>query len=193
MKHFCYGLIALVLFASCKRRLDYHHTNIDKLAEIEIIPGESIGELYLGEDVDDVLQTMGKPYEKRYWHSIVESYTEYGYDISKELEFEIKFDYSLEYDGSSNNSDIPVFRLNFKDDKLVFMVISIKLYGLDSSNCLINGKEAFCSLDEVLATYGEGKHIAMEDYDGEYQYRDKGISFISEKGKVCSIFLFRKL
>jgi hypothetical protein len=91
---------------------------------LKVTPGEGVGELKLGMARLHVTRLLGEPLntvdylkEKANWENA-------GYDPDQEIQFFKGFDYYLEYDCVTNVTDYPAWKVYFKNDRVVYVILS---------------------------------------------------------------------
>lgn len=160
--------------------------------------GKSIGNICLGDTLEKIaphIKAVGisSDYQAEY-----EVFDNFGYKPLEYLQFHIGFDRVQIFD-EADNPAYPIFKLYFKNEVLVFMIITSygsDIFNLDACRRMFTERNiAFgASISEMVMAYGSNyaKHV-YGSYDGDFIYPEFGISFISDEGKVRVIRLFQPM
>ncbi len=176
-----------------------NYSTNNQISTWTIIPGKGIDKLKLGMPYSDVVNILGNFKETRKLSASKHIYKNSGYDSEKLLFYYVGSDIELEYDQStiSQLNPYPVFKVFFKDSKLVYIILSNYVHDSPSSlRFAINKQLRFLdSKEKMLKVMGENFYKdVMKGYDGDYYYFDKGISFIlDDEQKIQVINLFQPI
>lgn len=153
----------------------------------------SIENIKIGESFENIVRVLGTDFSKSDETSMRIKYEKLGYDPNKELVFHIGFDFVLEYNEATNSTNYPVYLIYFKDDKVSYIVLSSYIYENMVNQFRLNDINIFYDKEPVLKALGDDYIINdfdAEEYDGEYQYFEKGVSLISDEGVIRAVHLF---
>ena len=181
------------------RRLDNNSnssTTSSSPSIIETIPGYGVSPIELGDSNSSVINKLGNYDRKVSYSTEHKRWIDYGYNTDKELPFYIGFDYLYEYGPTSNKSDAPIWKVYFKNNKVVYIVLTSFAYdtaatrrtGVDS-NCLFYQSER-----NVNSCLGNDYFYFLDEAkNGNYMYLTKGLVFITVGGEIRTISIHRKL
>lgn len=153
-------------------------------------------DIYIGQSFEKVVRKLGTDFIKLDYEDVAQKYTDVGYDPNKQLVFYNGFDFVLEYGKWSNRTKHPIYLIYFKDDVAVYMVLSSYIYENTINQYRLDGLNIFSKKEAIIRVLGDNyyaNNFDEETYDGEYQYFEKGISFISEEGVMRAVHLFPKM
>jgi hypothetical protein len=85
-------------------------------------PGKGYDLIMLGDNLSKITQTMGEPTAITDVKQEKKNYQDGGYDPKSELPFFLKFDQVYDYWGEAK--DNPVFKIYFREEKVVYIIIS---------------------------------------------------------------------
>lgn len=160
--------------------------------------GKSIGDIYLGDSIEKISGYMKATGNRSDYQTEFDVFDNFGYKPLEYLQFHIGFDYVQVFE-EADNPAYPIFKLYFKNDALVFMIITSygsDIFNLDACRRMFTEKNiAFgASMSELIQIYGNNyaKHV-YGSYDGDFIYPELGISFIVDEGKVRVIRLFHPM
>jgi hypothetical protein len=162
----------------------------------EIIPGEGIGEIQIGKDYEFAVKIMGQYKDKINYSDEEKSWKGSGYNIDVELPFVIGFDYLIEYNENYNKTKYPVWKLYFKNNKIVYMTLSSFIYdNIEVNNIGVSPKCHFGGEKiDVIHTLGKDyfEYIDESEYLNLY-YLKKGIVVILARDEIKTIAIFAPL
>jgi hypothetical protein len=162
----------------------------------EVVPGIGIEEIRIGNDYEFVVKVMGEYKTKTNYYDEEKIWKDYGYDVSVHLPFNIGFDYLIEYDESKNKTEYPIWKIYFKNNKVVYLVLSsyiykkIETYSVGvSPQCYFGGEKA-----GMINTLGID-YFEFIDESGNYNmyYLKKGLVVILVGNKIKTMALFEPL
>ena len=168
-------------------------------AETIITPGIGIGQLSIGDMSSHVAEVMGKHKRKISYLEEKQSWEGFGFNTDKELIFNIGFDYSLEYNEHNNKTDYPIWKIYFKNDKVVCITISSFIYDIyDNTKYRKIGIPPHCnflgSKNDMTKTLGEDFFEYVDSAkDVNCFYFDKGVSIVLTAGVIRTIIIFKPL
>lgn len=161
-----------------------------------IVPGTGVAEITIGTPSQKVLDILGKPIRKSTFEEEKESLLKRKLLPTTELVFFLGFDYVIEYSRSANKTYYPLYTLYFKDDKLIYMILSsygydeekCKNFGISSTMFFNNGKE------QMQKTLGRS-YISTNPNTGNflYDYFAKGISLFLTKNQIKTMHIYAPL
>jgi hypothetical protein len=180
-----YNAIVLILFFLAGASLNAQE-------KVLILPGKGVGELALGMKMKQVQKLLGKPLEKVKQEQEKNAYESSGYTPGDFIVFRNGFEVCWTY--GNNKADYPVFKVYFKDKKVCYIVLSGVDFGaVRASIFTTQGNVGFNSRKEDMKKeFGEpGRFVSMANYEGEFIYENKGISFVVEKdGRLISLDIY---
>jgi hypothetical protein len=162
---------------------------------LSIQPGQGIQKVILGMTSNELVEMIGNASAKYTFSEEEKMFLDFGYDTSKQLNFLRPFDFVLEYTGKKNKtifSKYPVFKAYFKDDRLVYIILSSYVHDV-SPNILLKTHSAFTEIKPILDTLGEHIYLPLSRYDGQYLFPKLGICLIAEDGLVKTIEIYKPL
>jgi hypothetical protein len=160
-----------------------------------ITAGRSIGNLYIGLDKKHALSIMGSKGIERDFEEERTIFANFGYVPEEHAQFVIGFDSLWQYQ-ESDAINLPIFKIYFKAEKIVYMIISS--YGsqfFDYERCkriiTERGLGFGDDIEKMKRVYGEEflRHN-FGQYDGDFLYEEEGISFVFDAGELRVIYLF---
>lgn len=163
-----------------------------------IISGVGIGDVKIGDSPEKVVAAMKSPGVLSDYETEYKIFNDYGYVPEHYLQFLLEFDKLLIFQ-EDDNPAYPVFKVYFKDNAAVFMIISS--YGtdvFDYNYCRQIETEKGISFgdseEDIFERYGKEdiNHI-YGNYDGDYIYLKLGVSFIFDEKKLRVIRVFKQL
>ena len=160
--------------------------------------GKNIGDIYLGDSLAKIAPQIQATGNRSDYQTEFEVFENFGYKPLEYLQFHIGFDHVQIFDEADNPS-YPIFKLYFKNEALVFMIITSygsDIFNLEACRRMFTERNiAFgASISEMVMAYGSNyaKHV-YGTYDGDFIYPELGISFIADEGKVRVIRLFEPM
>lgn len=150
----------------------------------------------IGQSFENVIRILGTDFLKSDEATMRMKYERSGYDPNKELVFYMDFDFVLEYNETTNTTNYPVYLIYFKNDLVSYIVLSSYIYENMVHQFRLNDINIFSDKELVLKALGDKyytNNFDAEEYDGEYQFFEKGISVISDQGIVRAVHLFSKM
>ncbi|MBN1499483.1 MAG: hypothetical protein JW982_04985 [Spirochaetes bacterium] len=160
-----------------------------------IVPGKSGGRLLLGMKSEEAKKILGNNPSVKSYQSEYDDYTEFGYTPENEQVFKIGFDYLLEYKPETNISDIPAWKLYFKNNRLVYINFSNFIYPEISQNYRTPTGLFFKTRKEIKDILGNDG-IFTNNGNLNYNYPRKGILVIfteNEPDRLRVIHIFDPL
>lgn len=157
---------------------------------------QKVGKIYIGQPYEETVQILGAPYKRESYNEIYDGYKKFGYNPEKILVFYLGFDFATEYDDETNRSEIPIYKLYFKDGKVHYIIFSSYTYGGLVNVYEWNGFKIFSERAALFKRLGRDYYFedfSPNEYDGKYFYFDKGISLISEKNTIRAVHLFPRM
>lgn len=163
-----------------------------------IVSGKGIGELRIGDSPERVAEVMRCPGTLSDYETEYKIFNDFGYVPEHYLQFLLGFD-TLFVFHEDDNPAYPVFKVYFKENAVVFIIISS--YGTDAyefNYCRQIETERGVSFgdseEDITDRYGteDVKHI-YGNYDGDFIYFTLGISFICDEGQLRVIRVFKPL
>jgi hypothetical protein len=156
--------------------------------------GEGIDNIILGEHKSVVLKGFTKSaYTVRTFHEEAEEYEYSGYSIKKMRVFQMGFDEAYMF---KNLKKYPIFKMYFKDEKLMFIIFSsysVKENVYQSFE-LDNHVRFLDSLETVLQKMGKyEKHEKFREYDCLLKYHKKGLELIFDEDQLRVIEMFKPI
>lgn len=156
-----------------------------------IKPGKSAGGITIGMNKQQVESIIGEACAERTRTEEERELVKFGKNIWQELRYNTHYDMVLEY----QNANIPVRKLYFKEDKLVYMTLSS--FGYEQAmleRFKINGKPCMGCPSAILASH-LGAPIFTEDYIHVQQmyYLSQGIDFVSHNGEIKAINIYEPI
>lgn len=161
-----------------------------------IIPGVGVAEITVGTPSQKVLDILGQPIRKSTFEEEKETLAKRKLSVKTELVFFLGFDYVIEYSRSANKTYYPLYTLYFKDEKLVYMILSsygydlekCKKFGVSASLFFSNGKQEMQkTLGRSYITTGAERSIFL------YDYFAKGISLFLNKNEIKTMHIYAAL
>ncbi|KAF0247442.1 MAG: hypothetical protein FD167_3157 [bacterium] len=161
-----------------------------------IIPGAGVAEITVGTPSQKVLDILGQPIRKSTFEEEKEALAKRKLTIKTELVFFLGFDYVIEYSRSANKTYYPLYTLYFKNEKLVYMILSsygydlekCKKFGISASLFFSNGKQEMQkTLGRSYITTGTERGIFL------YDYFAKGISLFLNKNEIKTMHIYAPL
>ncbi len=159
----------------------------------KIVPGKGVGELVLGITTEKAIQLLGAPEKSRtYEQEQAEEVVKFGKNISQELCYNTHYDQVLKYKNDCDSKiDYPVYKLYFRENKLVYMVLTS--YGYDdalySKFTTANNIKFHTQPVKIKNTMGYPE-ISEDRYVGEYLYMQRGIDFLTENNELRAMFIY---
>jgi hypothetical protein len=164
----------------------------DPLSPTDLTPGRGILGLEIGMSYDEIMATAGGNPIKNLYDQQHSEYTAFGFVPEQSLEFHLGFDYVVQFDEPT--TDLPIFKVFFKDDKAVYLIFSVFSVDEDDAQISILGAQAFGDSDAAFKTLKEQPVKGpMSEYDGELFYLKTGVSYVSEEGIVQVVNIFEPL
>ncbi len=160
----------------------------------QITPGKGVGELVLGISTEKAIEILGMPEKSRsYEQEQYEEVVKFGKNISQELCYNTHYDRVFKYNNDCDAKvDYPVYKLYFRNNQLVYMVLTS--YGYDDVfyNKFTAGSNniSFHSSGEKIKKTMGYPEIIQERYVGEYLYMQRGIDFLTENNEMRAIFIY---
>lgn len=156
-----------------------------------ILPGKSVGGIKIGMDRQEVEALIGEACAERTRTEEDKELIKFGKNIWQELRYNTHYDMVLEY----QNADIPVRKLYFENDKLVYMTLTA--FGYEQAmleRFKINGKPCMGCPATMLASH-LGIPVFTEDYTHVQQiyYLNQGIDFVTHEGKIKAINIYEPI
>jgi len=157
--------------------------------------GRSIGNLYIGLDKKRVLSVMGSKGLERDFEEEREIFANFGYKPEAHAQFIIGFDSVWQYQ-ESDEINLPIFKIYFKQDKIVYIIISSygsKFFDYERCKRIITEKGLGFGdkIEKMQTLYGtEFVRHQFGQYDGDFIYGEEGISFVFDAGELRVIYLF---
>lgn len=161
-----------------------------------INPGKGIGNINLGLTYTNVVDVMGQPLERRPLEQEKQGLLSRKLTPKKELPFFIDFDYVAEFNYSNNRTQYPIYTLYFKQDTLVYIVLSSYNYDLEKCRSLGINNEVFFGngKEKLLKALGRSSVVTKSGADTElHDYLDKGVSFFLQKNAIRAIYIYKPL
>lgn len=161
-----------------------------------ISPGVGVAEITIGSTSTKVLDILGKePIRKSTFEQEKEALQKRKLNPKNELVFFLGFDYVIEYSMSANKTYYPIYTLYFKDDKLVYMILSTygynyekcKKFGISSSLFFGNNKE------KMQSVLGRSYISTGKTGDFLYDYFSKGVSIFLTKNEIRTMHIYAPL
>lgn len=170
--------------------------NEDEIYKDIIVPGAGVAEITINTPSQKVFDILGQPIRKSTFEEEKESLLKRKLTPNTELVFFLGFDYVVEYSRSANKTYYPIYTLYFKDEKLIYMILSsygyddqkCKKFGISSSMFFSNGK------DQMQKTLGRS-YISTNPNTGNflYDYFAKGISLFLTKNEIKTMHIYAPL
>jgi len=185
------GILVLVAIASTA--LAQQKTKATPISYSQIIPGKGVGELVLGISTEKAIELLGMPEKSRnYEQEQYEEVVKFGKNISQELCYNTHYDRVFKYNNTCDaHIDYPVYKLYFRNNQLVYMVLTS--YGYDdaiySKFTAGNGISFHQSGEKIKSKMGYPE-IIQEHYVGEYLYMQRGIDFLTENNEMRAMFIY---
>lgn len=156
-----------------------------------IKPGESIANLKLGMQEEDVVTAIGEPCAERTRAEEEQELIKFGRNIWHELRYNTHYDKVYEYE----NASIPVKKLYFKDGKLVYITLTAFGYDKATLNKVKVSDQACLNCSDENITLYLGYPVFTEDhtYVKQMFYLHRGIDFISLNGDVKVINIYEPI
>jgi hypothetical protein len=160
--------------------------------KIIIEPGKGVGKLLIGMKYSKVKKLLGSPMSTETDEQERESFKNGGYEPDDFLVFRLGFDKCCTY--GNNKQDYPVFKVYFKKGKVCYIVLSGASFGSVRAGIFVtaDGLGFNSKKEDLLKSMGNAeRYVKMANYDGEYGYDKKGISFVVENdGSIISMDIF---
>lgn len=156
--------------------------------------GEGIDNIILGKHKSVVVKGLTKNiHVVRTFHEEAKEYEYSGYSIKKILVFQMGFDEVYEF---KNLRKYPIFKMYFKDEKLIFIIFSS--YSVKENVYqnfeLDNHVQFLDSLETVLQKMGKyEKHEKLEGYDWLLKYPKQGLELIFDEDELRVINMFKPI
>ena len=151
-------------------------------AQSDIQPGIGVGKLKLGMSYADVTVLMGEPSVKTDMEKYKTSLDKNHYPLKQFAEFYQGFDFTLTYFESSNKTEIPAFRLFFKNNKLTGINLSTIYVKEKIEKCKLQGKVLLgAKEDDAQKLLGNGTTytiVPLPDSQTYDWYYSKGIAYL---------------
>ncbi len=162
----------------------------------KIIPGKGVGELVLGISTEKAIALLGKPEKSRsYEEEQRDEVVKFGKNISQELCYNTHYDRVFKYKNDCDAKiDYPVYKLYFRDNKLVYMVLTS--YGYDDalySKFTASNNIAFHNTGQKIKSSFGYPEIIEERIVGEYLYMQRGIDFLTENNEMRAVFIYQPI
>lgn len=157
--------------------------------------GRCIGDLYIGLDKKRALSVMGSEGRERSFDEEFSIVADFGYKPEEHAQFIIGFDSLWEYK-ESDSIHLPIFKIFFKEDKIVYIIISSygsQLFDYERCKRIITerGLAFGDSIEKMKKLYGEEfLRYNFGQYDGDFIYEEEGISFVFQNGELRVTYLF---
>ncbi len=189
MKKIFLCVISAALFASCSMMQTV------KLKQTGIIQGKGTSEIYIGMSSAQAKKILGKSPLVVSKEQEYNEYVDFGYVPEDELVFRIGFDFILEYNPENNLTEIPAWKLFFKNDKLVYINFSNYIYteipekycGIKPAACFNSEKTA------MISTLGNDFKYDENENNQYYYYYKKGVFIILCEGVIKVINIFKPI
>lgn len=158
----------------------------------EIIPGKSLGNIYIGNCKDSVLKVIKANYTEIKYLEEKENFK--LADLSSVPSFVLGFDNVFIFD------DFPVYQVYkayFKQDSLNCLVLTS--YGFTSDKTIAKYKTKnhvgfLSSKSKVIKSFGEPeKKLELKDFETDFIYFSKGIEFVFDEDQVVIINIFKPI
>ena len=162
-----------------------------------IKPGAGVGQIKLGMTYSDVVNKLGQGTSMTNLEQETDYYTQFGYELTKEVSFFVGFDQAVQYTNEEESIlPYPVYKLFFKNDKLVFMTLTSYGFSEDlySKFSFKKNIEFMSSEESLLKVFGkEDQSVVASDGSKELLYLSKGVEFTIDEGKLRAVHLFAPL
>jgi outer membrane protein assembly factor BamE (lipoprotein component of BamABCDE complex) len=168
----------------------------DEIYKNIIVPGAGVAEITIGTPSQKVFDILGQPIRKSTFQEEKETMLKRKLIPNTELVFFLGFDYVVEYSKSANKTYYPIYTVYFKDEKVVYMILSsygydenkCKKFGIASSLFFSNGKE------QMQKSLGRS-YISTNPGTGNflYDYFAKGISLFLNKNEIRTMHIYAPL
>jgi len=170
--------------------------NEDDIYKDIIIPGTGVAEITIGTPSQKVLDILGQPIRKSTFEEETQSLLKRKLTPKTELVFFLGFDYVIEYSKSANKTYYPLYTLYFKDEKLIYMILSsygydlekCKKFGISSALFFNDGKE---NMQKTLGRSYISTHPTAGNF--LYDYFAKGISLFLNKNEIRTMHIYAPL
>jgi len=183
----------LVLFLFSLSAFAQQRTKATLISYTQIVPGKGVGELVLGISTEKAIAILGEPEKSRsYEEEQFEEVVKFGKNISQELCYNTHYDRVFKYKNDCDaRIDYPVYKLYFRNNELVYMVLTS--YGYDNAfyGQFTAGKNiSFHNTGKKIKDAMGYPEIIQERYVGEYLYMQRGIDFLTENNEMRAIFIY---
>lgn len=176
--------------------LIFSQVSAQSTSQTQIIPGKGIGELLLGISSEKAIEILGQPEKSRnYQQEQDEEVVKFGKNVSLELCYNTHYDRVLKYKNTAEaNIKYPVYKLYFRNNKLVYMVLTS--YGYNTAvyeKLKIKNNLKFHNSGEAIKKSMGYPEITQERYVGEYLYMQNGIDFLTEQNELRAVFIYEPI
>lgn len=170
--------------------LDYQEEPVS-----EIIPGHGVHEITLGQSMELVTQIMGEPARRISNEEETASYKRFGYATDHQILFTTHFDICYTYTSPSNQSIHPIFKVYFKDKKVVYIVLSAYPYAKLSKYAVIDLELRFYANQRDMKDILGLNCISYLEPHGYkvFAYMDKGITLVFKENELVTITIYTPL
>lgn len=188
------GIFLLLVISSAA--LAQTKSKATPISYTQITPGKGVGELVLGISTEKAIELLGVPeksldYDQEQFQEVVK----FGKNVSQELCYNTHYDRVFKYKNDCDaNVDYPVYKLYFRKNQLVYIVLTS--YGYDDmlyNKFTAANKIGFhCTGEKIKSVLGHPE-IMQERYVGEYLYMQSGIDFLTENNEMRAMFIYEPL
>ena len=163
-------------------------------AQVKVKAGEGFDKIKIGMGISKALEVLGEPDEIRSRKEEQKLWEDYGYDVSKQLEFYIGFDKVYVF---VNNNSYALWKVFVRKNKIVFLNISAHIFGEDVTGKISTDRNIGIgdSPEKVVEVMGKDffKEENPEEGQADYTYFEKGIRFTFSKGILKNIYIFKSM
>lgn len=162
-----------------------------------IVPGSGVAEITIGTPSETVFSILGKkPVRRSTFEEEKQTLLSRKLNPKNELVFFLGFDYVVEYDSYANRTYYPIYTIYFKDEKVVYMILSS--YGYDQEKCKnfgISGTFFFGDGREKMQNTLGRSYISTTSLSKDllFDYFSKGISIFMTKNQVRTMYIYPPL
>jgi hypothetical protein len=149
-----------------------------------VMPGVGVADVKLGATPEAVERTLGQPASKVSFADEKEQWENFRYDLSKELPFVLGFDELWTYKPVAGPSQVPIWKVYFKDRKVNFIVVSGYVFSRYGQAAIKNGIGLNASAEQVKKAFPGG--AAYDDPGGSQNlsHENLGVTFVLGEGRV---------
>lgn len=190
MKNFAALIILTAVFSAATAQ---NKSKVTAISNTQITPGRGVGELVLGISTEKVIELLGLPEKSRsYEQEQNEEVVKFGKNISQDICYNTHYDRVFKYKNDCNAQiDYPVYKLYFRNNQLVYMVLTS--YGYNDavySKFTAGNNISFHSPAEKIKKDMGHPEVMEERYVGEYMFMQSGIDFITENNEIRAMFIY---